>query len=221
MLLFNQMKKVYLAGRQGFAPIIILLSLVVVALMGFAYLAGSRGILSNKVPLVSYSSPSPSPTPDPTSGWAEYLRFVDYYTFKYPASFGGQGIVSGPISGNPVFMRTFSDPSTIMEGTDAPFDGFSLYSIVSTGDQSFSDYIKQEVKSFEASPRGKPVGGIVQKTINVGGQSVVSLKVEDNITLFYVPIPNSKRLAVFSRINKNASFIDIFDQILSTIKFTK
>lgn len=74
--------------KKGFAPIIILLILVVVALMGVAYLAGTKGILSTKTSLVSYSSPSPipSPTSGPTTNWTEYLRYADFYTFRYPKS---------------------------------------------------------------------------------------------------------------------------------------
>jgi len=207
--------------KKGFTPIIILLVLLIVALVGIAYFAGTKGIFTNRTPLVLYSSPPPSPSPDLTVGWTDYLRYADFYTFKYPSNFGEQGVVGGPISGSPKFIRTFSDPSTIREGTDAPFDGFSLYSVASIGDLSFQDYIKREKDSFKNNPRGEPVGGVAEKTITVDGQVVISLAVEENITLFYVPIPNSKSLIVFSRINTNTSFIDVFNQILSTFKFSK
>lgn len=72
--------------QKGFTPLIILLFLVVVALMGLAYFAGSKNLLTNNAMLVSYSSPSPSPTSDPTAGWQTYTDTKNRFEFKYPDS---------------------------------------------------------------------------------------------------------------------------------------
>src|SRR5258706_1735780 len=51
--------------------------------MGVAYLAGSRALVTNLTPSVSYS-PSPSPTSDPTVGWKTYSNSKYKFSFKYP-----------------------------------------------------------------------------------------------------------------------------------------
>lgn len=201
--------------QKGFTPLIILLFLVVVALMSLAYFVGQKSISKN------YNTYSPTPTLtnlEQNSDWTTYLRYSDTYTFKYPSNFDEQGIVSGPISGNPVFIRTFSDPDTIVEGTDTPFDGFSLYK-VNIGNLDMKSYIDQEKQYFNEAPTTRE-GGVVESQVEVGKQQVYTLKVRDNIDLYYIPLPVSKDLIVFSRVYANQSFVKIFDEILSTFKFT-
>lgn len=70
--------------QRGFAPIIILLILVVVALMGVAYLAGSKDLLTNKVPITWNSSPSPSSVSGQTADWKTYTTEDKKFSIKYP-----------------------------------------------------------------------------------------------------------------------------------------
>lgn len=70
--------------QKGFAPIIILLILVFVALVGVAYLAGSKGLLTSKPTFVSYISPTPSPNSSPTADWKTYTNEKLAFSFKYP-----------------------------------------------------------------------------------------------------------------------------------------
>ena len=160
---------------------------------------------------------------DEMSEWETYLG--NGFSFKYPPSMEElaqtEAGVSGPQNTNSQFIVTIADSSTMRLGTDAPFDGFTVYAVENYEESNFLEFIQSELSAFEESPRAKPSGGIQQAGILVAGQSGVSLQTEDDIKLFYIPIPNKKSVIVLSRTNQSAAFISIFDQILSTFEFVE
>lgn len=74
--------------EKGFAPIIVLLVLVVIALMGIAYLAGTKSSALN----LNKITPSPTaldnsvnPTSEKVKNLINYKNDIQKYSFQYPA----------------------------------------------------------------------------------------------------------------------------------------
>lgn len=166
---------------------------------------------------------SPVPTPDPTANWKTYDNKNSQINFKYPAQISEmletEGGVSGPILGNPNFVVSFADKTTGYPGTDAPFDGFSVYEIETAKlGMLFDTYIAKELEAVKISPRGISTASAVKTSI--GGQNIIYIDSETSIRRYFILSPDTKRIAIFSRVNSTTDFLTTFDQILSTFKFT-
>ncbi len=85
-------------------------------------------VLKTQEKTINASSSEPVPTnspaiTDPAESWKTYSNSKYGFSFKYPSNFEDMGFVAGPYSINSsksVVIRSFSDPLTIVEGTDAP-----------------------------------------------------------------------------------------------------
>lgn len=220
---------------KKFNPILItsLILLLVIISMTAGYFFGKKQISVQSINRLTPTSTVPTsvisstskqiPTQtlkiDETEGWKTYTNSNAQISFRYPSSLSEmlitEGGVSGPILGKPNLVISFGIKATMSLGTDAPFDGFSIYEVEPDKmGMLFEEYINKEVEAIKNSARGNPNASVIQSTI---GSYIDS---EVNIRRYFILSPNKKRIAVFSRINKTSQFINIFDQILSTFKFT-
>jgi hypothetical protein len=205
--------------QKGFAQIIILILLIIVlAVVGyFAYKNYKSTVTSSPTPSVTTTSiPISSASPSATLNWKTYENTNAQLSFKYPAQItemlDTEGGVSGPVSGNANPIVSFADKTTVHSGTDAPFDGFSIYEIeVDKLGTSFDTYITNEVNAVKSSP----------VKVLIGSQNYTYIDSETNIRRYFILSPDNKRIIIFSRINSTTGFLNTFDQILSTFKFTQ
>lgn len=216
-------KATALRRSLGFTPVIILIVvLVIAAIAGAFYLGTKKGNIAYS-PTSNPVSYSPSPT-NLTANWKTYSNSQYRFSFEYPQNFGTQGKVGGPITSSSENIASFSDPTTIREGTDAPFNGFSVY-VAHINDVNFEDYIQTEKSAFKK--RGQEITGenvTNEKSFSSDGGTGYSFNVTPNIELFYIPYTNEAeavvRAIVFAKIHTTDSFNKTFNQILSTFKFT-
>jgi len=174
-------------------------------------------------PVVSSPIFSPTATPtetaDPTANWKTYSG--NGFMFKYPSSLTDlkdQGGVSGPWTGNPQSIINLGDNSTIHWGTDAPYDGFSVYLVSKLVSVSLLDYLNKEVETAKNSPRGIKSSTITETSL--GGQAAAFIDNETVHREYFVSSLDGEKIVVFSRINSTDNFLNTFDQILSTFKFS-
>lgn len=155
-------------------------------------------------------------TSDPTVNWKMYTN--EKYTFKYPPRLmqDKNGKVGGTFLGDPKITVSFADQLTVRDGTDAPFDGFTVYQIYNTED-SLENFIKKEIIARKNSPRG-----ILEekfKTILAANKTIYYIDAEQNIRQYFIPSINNS-IILFSTVRQTDSFILDLNQILSTFKFT-
>ena len=180
---------------------------------------------------VPSSTPSPSSTNTPTpfvlpsipDGWVTYTNYQYGFVLAHPNLFDCQQNcgISFVTLGDTESVVNFAVESTMMWGTDAPFDGFSIDVFPNNDNLSFVDYINQIKQLLPEHPMfgGLPINEV---NVTVGGQPGTMLSVghSDSIAGVYVPFPNDKRILIISRgEQKPGSFEKIFEQILSTFIF--
>lgn len=199
-------RKTHSLIKSRSTPIIILFLIVLVV-------AGHSGYKNHL--FTARVSPTPTATPNPTANWTTYTNTKYNISFKYPAGFGNQGSISGPATGTSVGLRSFTDPKTIQMGTDAHFDGFSVYVVTNLKSASFDKYINKEIVAMNAAKfTGMRNPTKIQLT---NGISLVSK--DEGQAYYYLPNSDQSEIAVFAYLQADASFKQTFDQVLSTFKF--
>lgn len=163
-------------------------------------------------------SPTPTPTADPTAEWMIYNNLEYNFLFKYPAGFEGEGrYISGPTTGTVVGLRLFADPKTIQMGTNAHFNGFSVYIVTKLGISNFDKYINKEIKAMNVAKfTGMRNPTKIQLT---NGVALVSK--DEGQAYYYLPNSDRSKVVVFAYLQADPSFKQTFDQVLSTFKFTQ
>jgi hypothetical protein len=120
------------------------------------------------------SDTTPTSLPDPTANWDTYT--TDVFTFKYPTDFSQNiAVSSGPINNSPELLIAIADPTTVQEGSDAPFDGFSVYTLVLKPSQTMTSYIATEKSSFENLVPNTPSSPSMQNQVILNNQTWHSL----------------------------------------------
>ncbi len=203
-----------------FITILIVLFLISTAATVFLFFQ-NRNLQNRLWQLTAIKTPptsiiTPTLTPDPTANWQTYIRQDYGFSFKYPPHFSDKGIISGTFTGNPLFIASFSDPSTVILESDAPFDGFSVY-FVSNPSSSLETYLATELEAHKQSPRGLFSSSI--NSIKVDNKSASYVDIEQQIRRYFIPI-SSDKLIVFSVIRTSDDFLVTFNHVLSTFKFT-
>lgn len=166
--------------------------------------------------------------PDETANWKTYTSKDSGITFKYPVQITEmlptEAGVGGPILGNPVDIVTFADRTTTHKGTDAPFDGFTISQIevgkLSEPQMTFEVYIEKELEAVKKAPRGNSLASVAKASIGSQDFVYIDLGAVDKIRNYYIILPDSERIVVFSRTYSTIDFLTVFDQILSTFRFT-
>lgn len=167
-------------------------------------------------PTALTASPSPAAeTTDPTAGWRTYSNSEFGFSLKYPADFGNQGVIASPFTGDSKFIQSFSDPSTVREGTDAPFNGFSVYAVSNMNTSDLNEYINNEIQAMNAYEYSRMQN---PKRITITGGSAL---VTDIQGYYYLPNKEGNKLIVLVYLQANDTFKPVFNQILATFKFTQ
>lgn len=224
-------------SKRSFPVILVLLvilALLLIAFTAFLYYQNSQlkqqiSDLNGKLSAISDNQPhiqvtgstdsGQSPVANGMENWQTYTNSKYNFAFKYSNVLSSQtGLVSGSYTGTSTLIRTFSDPSSIRSGTDAPFDGFSLYVVTDLKASTFKDYMANELIAAQNSPYGN--GKNITLNNDFAGSSIA---ISPNITLVYRPSSDEKTVVLFSesKVSDQDNFANMFDQILSTFKFTK
>lgn len=198
-------------------PLILMTILFLLAASAAAYFyLQSRSVAPTAISDTASPAPEASATADPTVGWQIYNNQEYGFSFKYPSNFGNQGVVAGPVKGTTVALPTFSDPSTIAEGTDKPFNGFSVWVVTDSQANSLEEYVSREVALMNNSEYSR-----MQGATKIAIDNGVRVTAPDSPqAYYYLQSPNSRIIVVLAYIQENSSFQQTFDQILSTFEFT-
>lgn len=162
---------------------------------------------------------TPSPTPNPTANWKTYTDNKYNFSIKYPPHIAtGSAGVSGTFANTPVLVESFSDPKTVREGTDAPFDGFTIWFSNIPSGMTFEKFIDNELKLMSQSPFA-PTDKLVKEPIKIGDLEGYAITFSSTTRYHYFPTPNGKSVIEISRMFVNQEFLGFFDQTLSSFKF--
>jgi len=161
------------------------------------------------------SESTPTPTTDPTANWQAYTDPNNRFSFKYPQYLENKGSVAGPYTGISIPIQTFADPKTQIEGTGAPFDGFSLYYVSDIKTTNFEAYLQNEKQAMDNTEYAAMTGA---KKISLQNKGIAFTT--NTRGYYYFPTENESQVVVFGYIQLNQSFKSTFDLILSTFQFT-
>lgn len=161
-------------------------------------------------------TPEPQKTTDPTADWKTYTNNEYGFSFMYPPYLENKGNISGPYTGVSTAIRSFSDPATMSEGTDMLFDGYVVYYVSDINALNFETYLQNEKGAMDNAEYASMTGA---KRVSLQNKGVGF--VTDTRGYYYFPSNDNKKVVVFGYTQKNQSFKPVFDQILSTFKFTE
>lgn len=180
--------------QKGLAPLLIV---VIIALAVSGYLIYQKKATSNPIPTpLPQQTPQPSPSPaDETANWKTYTNAKLGYSFKYP--------------------QDWIDRSTDI---DKQQNIVRLVYIVADKEHTFF---------VGAKERGGPPADEIEGTTVKYGNTSFSRRIwmKDNKPFFIVARPDNYSVAGGIEINlppdSPDTYIKVFDQILSTFKFTQ
>ncbi len=154
-----------------------------------------------------------------TENWKVYTNANAGITFKHPTNITQESVVvSGPLVGNANLVGSFADKSTVAQGTDKPFDGFSVYEVDPNSlGVSFDKYIAQEVEAVKNNPEFPAPNAKASQT-TIGGKTFTYIDTAFGSRIYYILSPLGNRIVIFSKSSGAAE--TIFDRILSTFEFT-
>jgi hypothetical protein len=160
-----------------------------------------------------------------TTDWITYQNTEHKFQLQYPTRFSSCCGISGPITGTYSTIATFGDVSGTANN-DAPFDGFSV-SFVSNIDsiliKGFSGgYMLEEIGAYPNTIYGPAPGEQVNtEFFTAGGAFGVKMlpSSADNITRYYIYLPDRRGVLVIAKAEKTAGSFVEFETILSTLQF--
>ena len=161
-------------------------------------------------------SPSPIAPTNSTSSWKVYTNLKYGFTFEFPPNFSNQGAISGPSTGVSTGLISLTDPATVKFGSDAPFDGFSVYIVTDLKGLTFDKYIAKEIQSMNAAKYTGMRNPIQTEGIN--GTRLISRNGQQ--AYYYFPTPDKKMIVVFAYLESKPAFKQTFDQVLASFRFT-
>ncbi len=168
--------------------------------------------------------PLPTATPDPMADWETYTNTEYGFAFKYPGHLSIDCCrIAGPDSVDQPTI-TLADPDTILEGTDKPFDGFSIF--IKSDVSTFENYIDESkqtlLENFDPGGNSVPINPL-QSPITLANQQGVKLtgyKPLSDTEFYFVPLPRGNTVIVLGKTDGTEdSFEETFQQILSTFQF--
>ena len=189
--------------------------ILAITCLGIIAYAGFMNHLFNEKETVQ-SLPTKYSAQSEMPGWKIYTNTKYNFSFKFPGNFGSQGGISGPATGTVVGLRSFTDPATLQSGSDARFDGFSIFVVTNPG-TTFDKYISKEVTAMNAA---KYTG--MKNPTRVDIKNGVGLVSKDGgQAYYYLPTPDQKTIVVFAYLQAEATFKQTFDKVLSSFQFTQ
>lgn len=175
-------------------------------------------------PQIVQTTPSPTPTPDPTANWKTYTNTKYGFTFKHPSLDDTCCDVSPP-SQNLELIASFGDKSTVLPQSDKPFNGFSVYVEPNPNKISFKMYLNnaklQLLQTLKNEIGPRPLQPPQESSILIGSRTGTMLSnYRWAVVDVFIPLLDNQRIVVIAK-EGGENFTTLFDQILSTFKFTE
>lgn len=225
--------------QKGFTPILVLIILLIVV---GGYIISTKTNETQQIPQNIHPSPMASsistlrpslpPDPiDPATGWRVYTDSKYGFTFKYP-EFGStykypdlcSNCLGWPLTGDPWAIIAVSETDSTDLGNDRPANGFEVSVGPNPERLSLKEYVSEETKLLRDNiySCGEFKGTEIIEVNNVEGIHLICSELEDKSVTdeFVFQIPNSQQILIFTRMSKNKGSFEVFNQILSTFKFT-
>ncbi|MDO8639116.1 MAG: hypothetical protein Q7R43_06075 [Candidatus Daviesbacteria bacterium] len=202
---------------KGFAPILILVGIVVVALAVGGYL-----LYQNQVKPVPIVAPQPiaqtSTSPDETANWKTYTNTKYGYSIKYPNDW--HIILPGKDGDKSINIQNYSESEITQQEqqsmslnpdklsvTIGVYDEKAIHSI------SLDNWLKTN-GHYVSTIYGSPTS---TEYIEVSGLKILKLLYQNSLQ-FYI-LSNGKNVFYVYYTPNNTSLINTFNQILSTFRF--
>jgi hypothetical protein len=188
--------------QKGFAPIFILLIVVIIGAAG--YFAYSKGYISINLPKpsgVSITTPTTSPTPDPTANWITYSNNTYHFSFRYPNTWFSTDCNNN----NLLLLGSEAVPSCISIGGTVAFE---------INDKNSESKLGGDLINYELVKQSSDLDNNISKYYL---RRVDSGKYDESRTLYTISLDSTYELdaEIFNRTNETVT-----EQILSTFKFT-
>ena len=199
--------------QKGFTTILILVGIVFVVIIagGAYYLGKSGGTKQSPAPVVTSQTPQPSPTStvEEVSTWKIYNSKKYGYSFKYPTEWSSEEII--PARPDELTEQNCWEPAADIEmGVTVKKDSINSGELKGLGDNQI-----QISKSYSQ------VSGVLYRTRGTGeGGSLYRQDFIFTKNNNYYWISLSARYKGPNTTQTEESANKIFDQILSTFKFT-
>ena len=218
--------------RQGFSSLALII--IILIILGGGYWVWQNQLESEASKLAALSADiniEPSVTPSTpsvdTTDWRIYSNEEYGFEFKYPPNLDINSAVtiSVPMTGNPKEIITLRSNETLLTDSGRSFDGFAIYVIPNQSQNSINSNLENEKTAqlnAKISIDGNNISGIQSSfTLNNRQGKILRGYSWDDIERFYVSL-NGQDILVLAKLDqKEGSFDKIFDQILSTFRFTK
>jgi hypothetical protein len=198
--------------QKGFAQILVIIMLLILVGAG-AYYFGTKKESILLIPTQTPSSiatntptqvtPTTKPTTDPTANWKTYLNISANYSIKYPQGWGIENVSAG---GNGILT------------SDARY--IQIFYKVSTRDMAYGNLGIEETGIIPPSEEKLLT---VEKSLGTGLVLKCNSNFTDNTkTWCWIKVPSKEaylNIQVFKGQDSYAN--DVYEQILSTFKFTQ
>lgn len=192
-------------NKRGFAPVIILLIVLVILAIAAAFYLGKKNGTVTYSPTPNPVSYSPSPTTDVTVNWKTYVNNLWKFSIKYP---GDKLVACSPNDKDG--LRLWTAPFDCPVGHDI----FYEFSAIGYKTENYKQY-KTPTSTQKIMVAGK------EATMNnyTYDSSDGPLQSEGGSTEILIPVENG--LIQLNVLGNTPEKIARFNQILSTFKFTQ
>lgn len=191
-------------NQKGFAPLVVLVIVIVVGVaVYFGFMNKSAKVAISPSPTVS-STKSPSVSPkDETLGWKIYTNAKYGFEFKYPTDWKVQDTSESHVS--------IAADSDKRNGSYGPSNPINVSATSNTSHLSLSQWVNKNVD--------KPTT-VSSKEIQVGGYTAIQNIETGNITSVVTYSSSINNVVSFDS-PESSPYLKVYNQILSTFKFTK
>jgi len=223
--------------QSGLAPILIVVLVAILGVGGYFLYTSLRANPAKPESVAIYPTPvsvsTPTPKPESTSSadmanWKTYANSKYNFSFKYPGSW-----LYGELYKQEVvypMLRVYLKPKTLSSTGDPTFGliNISIYNLRIHGYKTIDDFIKSYCSGFEnqdpnckfqkeakdITVAGSPAKLLINVPLPANNRTVV---VQKNVNIFAIQILLDK---TSEKEYSLADKLEIFNQILSTFKFT-
>lgn len=212
-------------NAKGFAPILILILLVLIGVGAYYFGTKNKSVSTPVASFQPSSSPLAKPTADPTAGWKTYTN--GKVSFKYPESLNLTSS-KGTIFLTAQNIQTGKYPAVMFYSMDNPKNlTIQQYDEQMSREGPDPGLYSAYVGSNEVIATQKNLGGVTAYFMKDGNCEpltcdILSFSYNGKIyimeNIFEATVDNN--YGTVDIVNKSAEMRPIFDQILSTFKFT-
>lgn len=181
---------------------------------------------------------TPSPTPEPLTDQTPlplvskdlyldgdlYVSDTHGFSFKHFGLNSGCCTLSGPAEINPVVGITLAKVTDDGTGTDEAFDGFAVYVVANTSDQTLTVFVSSQMTALTNAleTTGAGAGSVAKtqtETTVAGRQAVMLTGYSTSGALYFVQLSTGDFLVISKSDATPGSFDDQFEEILNSFVF--